>query len=262
MLFTSIISLILLNTTGAVAEQVRVIGLNIEGGYKPDATLETIVQNVKALSPADLWGFSEVTESEWPDSITEATGQNSKFVLGTTSNDRLLAVYNSEKFTLVESFELDQFKFGDNGRAPLVLHLRHLSTGTEILFVVNHLHRSANVKRSQQARGLNIWGSKNYLPIIAVGDYNFDWNISPSLPYRDRGFDLLVADDVFVWVRPDVLVKTQCSKKYNSVLDFAFVANSAKQWPRESRILSIDDNCEDTGDTYDHRPVELVIDIP
>ena len=241
------------------AEQLRVIGFNVEGGWKSDAYIETITRQVEALSPAGLWGFSEVTAQGWPRRLKNAAGPRSDMVLGSTSEDRLLAVFNTDKLTLVKSFELKHLQFGKHARPPLVLHLRFKATGTEFLFVVNHLHRRAKDKRSQQARGLNIWAASQTLPIIAVGDYNFDWNIPPAPAYRDRGYDLMTADDVFAWVRPDVLIKTHCDEKYNSVLDFVFVANAAKNWPRESRIL---DGCPDTASTSDHRPVELKIEIP
>lgn len=243
----------------AQADQFRVISFNVEAGWKPDADLKTIANQVEAMSPADLWGFSEVTEHDWPQRLQKAAGPRFDSVLGSTADDRLLAVFNTDKFTLVKSFELTHLQFGRRARPPLVLHLRRNATGTEFLFMVNHLHRGAKDKRSQQARGLNIWAAEQTLPIIAVGDYNFDWNIAPNPRYRDRGFDLITADDVFAWVRPDVLIKTHCDDRYNSVLDFAFVANAAKNWPRESRIL---EGCPDTPSTSDHRPVELTIEIP
>lgn len=246
-------------TMTAQAEQLRVIGFNVEAGWKRDADLETIARQVKDLSPVDLWGFSEVTAQNWPERLKEAAGPRSEMVLGSTSDDRLLAVFNTDKLTLVKSFELTHLQFGRYARPPLVLHLRLKVSGTEFLFMVNHLHRGAKDKRSQQARGLNIWASGQIMPIIAVGDYNFDWNIQPAPAYRDRGYDLMTADDVFAWVRPDILIKTHCGKKYDSVLDFVFVANAAKNWPRESRIL---DGCPDTPSTSDHRPVELTIEVP
>ena len=261
-LTTTVLAFALFSPQIAIAEQIRVIAFNVEGGYKADAELETIANVVKHFSPADLWGFSEVTKEVWPERLTEATGPSRKFVLGTTSDNRLLAVYDSRKFTLIRHYELSHLQFTDNGRAPLILHLRLDATGTEFLFTVNHFHRRGKDKRNQQARGLNIWASEQTLPIIAVGDFNFDWNIPPTLPYRDRGYDLMITDDAFAWVRPDVLIKTQCSKKYNSILDFAFVANDAKNWPRESRVLLAEDDCIDNEKTSDHRPIELTIDIP
>ena len=179
-------------------------------------------------------------------------------VLGKKSNDdRLLAVYNADKFTLEESFELEHLQGGWGGRAPLVLRLNR--TGTRFLFVVNHLLRDEK-KRRQQAHGLNIWADELNLPIITVGDYNFDLSLTASESSKTKGFNAMTANEVFVWIRPNTLVQTHCH--LNKILDFAFVANGAKNWRSESRILWADRDCKDTKNTSDHRPIELTIDIP
>lgn len=262
-------------TTATIAEQIRVIGFNIEAGWLPDGKYEsdliTIANQMSRISTTkptvDLWGLSEVTSSRWPENLTKAVGDNFKMVLGNKNealveSDHLLAIYNADKFTLIRSEELEYLRFG-KGRAPLVLHLKmNRPDSTELLFMVNHLHRGSEHKRHKQSMGLNKWAKKQKLPIIAVGDYNFDWKLPQEKKDWDKGYDLMTADGVFEWVRPKTLVKTQCSEKYNSVLDFAFVANGAKKWPSQSRILVSDGDCPDTLMTSDHRPVELMINIP
>ena len=159
-LFPTLIALVLCVTTVTTAEKIRVIGFNVEAGYKSDADSRTIAQQVKDRSPADLWGFSEVTAKRWPEQLTKAAGQNFKMELGSTATDRLLAIYNADKFTLMRRYELKYLQFGRGGRPPLVLHLRlkvNSPDSTDFLFVVNHLHRTADGKRSFQARGLNLW---------------------------------------------------------------------------------------------------------
>lgn len=42
--------------------------------------------------------------------------------------------------------------------------------------MVNHLYRSNNERRHAQAQGLNEWARSQTLPVIATGDYNFDWH--------------------------------------------------------------------------------------
>ncbi len=113
-----------------------------------------------------------------------------------------------------------------------------------------------------QARELNTWARLQELPIITIGDFNFDWNFIGDHS-RDNGYDLLTKDDVFAWVRPDILTPTQCHETFKSVLDFAFVAGEAKQWPREAEILERQpDYCPDTDQKADHRPIRLVISVP
>jgi len=67
---------------------------------------------------------------------------------------------------------------GGNVRAPLVAQLRLKPAGPEFLFMVNHLYRSNTEWRHEQARLLNAWARSQTLPVIAVGDYNFDWDVS------------------------------------------------------------------------------------
>ena len=153
-LFATLTALVLCVTTVTTAEQIRVIGFNVEAGWKSEADLGTIARQVKDLSPADslvdLWGFSEVTAKHWPERLKRAAGQNFRMVLGKKSNDdRLLAVYNADKFTLEESFELEHLQGGWGGRAPLVLRLNR--TGTRFLFVVNHLLRDEKKRRQHTA---------------------------------------------------------------------------------------------------------------
>ena len=75
---------------------------------------------------------------------------------------------------------------------------------------------------------------------------------------HDKGWDLITADNVFTWVKPDKLVATICSNRHNSVLDFVFVAGEAKNWPAPSVILYGDPSdayCPDDQTTSDHRPI-------
>ncbi|MBD1998510.1 hypothetical protein H6G00_18060 [Leptolyngbya sp. FACHB-541] len=83
---------------------------------------------------------------------------------------------------------------------------------------------------------------------------------------RDAGFDLLTQNEAFVWIRPKELVATLCSTKYNSILDFVFVANAAKTWTVESsEVLFADPTsnyCPDDEITSDHRPIEATFQLP
>src|SRR5690606_3516820 len=135
-----------------------------------------------------------------------------------------------------------------------------LDTGIEFIVMVNHLHRSNPGIRHRQAQALNAWAAEQTLPVIAIGDYNFDYNL-PSGISRDAGFDLMTADGHWVWVQPAALVTTQCSGwpcQYNSVLDFVFVAGPAQAWPVWSEIVVEANDFPDDLTTPDHRPVLAV----
>ncbi len=69
---------------------------------------------------------------------------------------------------------------------------------------------------------------------MAVGDYNFDWQVNGGDTDHDAGFDALTEDNIFVWIRPATLIRTQCSA-HDSVLDFVFVAGPAREWGPRAR---------------------------
>lgn len=244
----------------AYSQTLTVVGFNVESG---GASLPVLSQVVAKLQGVDLWGFSEVQNQQWLNAFKTAAadGEGVQFdgVLGTTGRDDSLAiVYNSTKLEFLRSMELHNINVSGTVRAPLVAHFRlRAQPQVEILFMVNHLYRGSTERRHQQAQLLNQWARQQALPVIAVGDYNFDWNVNGGDTDHDPGFDFMVAGDVFRWLRfPSPMVKTQCSANFNSVLDFVFVAGPAKQWQAEPSILFANDAtyCQQSRNS-DHRPV-------
>ena len=171
----------------------------------------------------DVWGLSEVNDAD-DARLFEAgaeQGENANFtrVLGSTGGgDRLLLLYDEGRFDLVRKGELDAINVRGNVRAPLYAQLRDARTGAEFIFMVNHLYRSDDAARHWQAAALNDWAEAQTLPLIAVGDYNFDWSVEGGERDHDAGYDNLTADGVWKWVRPAALVSTQDSR-YDDVLD-------------------------------------------
>jgi hypothetical protein len=182
-------------------------------------------------------------------------------ILGTTGGgDRLLIMYNSDRFDVVRQFEPTDIDLGGNVRAPLVAHFRFKPSGPEFLFMVNHLYRTNTERRHEQALLLNQWARQQTLPIIAVGDYNFDWDVTHGDTVHDPGYDLLTGDGVLTWVRPPQLIRTQCS--FDSVLDFVFVAGAAQQWRASSEILAPEESyCPSDQSRSDHRPVLALFEL-
>ena len=256
----------LLIAAGAAAQAGRltVVNWNVESG---GAQVGTITQRIRAFQGVDLWGFEEVLDSTWAQSFEVAAevGENADFrrVLGTTGGeDRLLVLYNSARFDLLGTQELMQLNIGGHVRAPLIARLRDRQTGTEFLFMVNHLYRSNTQARRDQARGLNQWAQSQTLPVIAVGDYNFDWSVVGGDTQHDAGFDLMTQGGAFTWVRPATLVRSECAPQYDSVLDFAFVTAPARAWPATSEIVVAPGDCPDGPTKPDHRPVRTVFTLP
>lgn len=245
------------------AESLSVVSYNVESGGAEPGVISMIVEEIYGI---DIWGFSEVRE-QWRNALVDAAGRarGADFdgVLGTTGGaDRLLIAFNSVRFELVTSEELNDINQG-NHRAPLVVHLRQRSDGMELLVVVNHLARANEALRHTQATKLNAWGATSSLPVLAMGDYNFDWHVVNGDTDHDDGFDNMTSDGVFEWIRPDALIRTQCNLNFNSVLDFVFFAGAARSWPSEAQILRREPSYCDLKTTHkdkvpDHRPLRVV----
>ena len=131
------------------------------------------------------------------------------------------------------------------------------SSGEEFIFMVNHLARGDANLRQRQASGLKSWAESQTLPIVAVGDYNFDYDIDEGL--GNPAFDSLQVDNVWAWIRPERLNKTQFSSRFYSVLDFIFIANEPPNCTVDSSILTNGFPSQDDGRRSDHRPVEARI---
>lgn len=246
------------------AETLTVVGFNVEsGGSDP----KLVAEQIRGIGAgAQLWGLAEV-ESAGDLAIFEQAADTSakadfRQILGTTGDeDRLAILYNADRLELVGSEELGRLNPRGKVRAPLVGCFQVRGSDVKFLFVVNHLYRGSAEGRHEQAEGLNGWAQGQRLPIIAVGDYNFDWSVREGERDHDRGYDLMTEGGVFRWVRPERLFRSQCSK-HDSILDFVFVANGARQWKGASRILAGDSGyCRDYQNS-DHRPVLAAFEVP
>ncbi len=251
----SLVITLLFLALAANAQQLTVASFNVESG---EATTSRLRQDIRRVPASDVWGFSEVLNDSWGaafETELSSTGTNYDRILGTTGgDDRLLIVYNAARLERIRHFEL--LDIGTGGRAPLVAHLRFRDGGQEFLFMVNHLNRGNAARRHEQATLLNNWAMTQPLPVIAVGDYNFDWNLPNGDANHDLGYDNLTRGDVFRWVRPATLIKTQCDPNFNSVLDFVFVTGAAKAWPATSVIQFPETSyCQDDNQRSDHRAV-------
>ena len=120
--------------------------------------------------------------------------------------------------------------------------------------MVNHLARGSTDIRDEQAIGLRQWAEMQTLPVIAVGDYNFDYRIDDGEGNIAMG--LFLTNNIWKWVKPDRLHQTQGSQRFYSVLDFIFTANMPNNWIADSSILIDNPTSNDLVNTSDHRPIE------
>ena len=228
-----------------------------------DADINTVAARIAEIDGVDLWGFAEVNRASAARNLEQAAeqGETGDFaaVMGTSGEPiRLVALYDDSRFDLLDWYEIEAINTTGNARAPMVLHLRDTASGVEFLFMVNHLYRSRDAERHKQAQMLNDWAEQQTLPIIAVGDYNFDWDVKSAEGAHDQGYDLMTADGAWKWVQPARLVTTQCSGwpcRYNSVLDFVFAAGPAQKWQAQSEIVVAPGDFPDDTAKSDHRPV-------
>ncbi len=216
-----------------------------------------IARQMKKIQDIDIWALEESTEN-WIDPVGEVLGQQYNSIHGTTGfkNSKLQIYYNESKLVLLEHIELDYINSFHRVRAPLVAKFKIKDSEQIFLVMVNHLYRGKATARHQQAQQINDWVKEQQYPVIAVGDYNFD--LSPyNISEHDLGFDLITQNNLMSWIMPKHLLPSQCDERYNSILDFIFVGNAAKEWHGESEILFTEDEqyCKMLGENSDHRPI-------
>lgn len=258
---------ICLNACSVQAEQLRVITYNVESNPIERTNPRLVAEDLKLIPPADIWGLTEVGNANDAEIFTLAIARgnpNYQSILGTTGgSDRLQIIFNSQRLALIDSREIANI---GGTRAPLVAKFRFLPNNQEFLFVVNHFNRVDADKRELQAQNLREWGRSQGLPIIAVGDYNFDFSISTQR--GNQAFDIFLSDDTFVWLKPNCLSRgtcpttgTQCNPRYDGILDFIFLGNQAQTWRGSSEIIFKDKPvCEKNNRGYsDHYPVKAEI---
>jgi hypothetical protein len=275
----TLVAIVFATATANAQYELSVLGWNSEsGGADPD----TVAARIAAFDGVDLWGLCEVQE-DWEATFVAAAGvgEDAAFagILGTTGGaDRLLVIYDPARLTLLDHEELNEINPGNRVRSPLVARFRFEAADQEFLFVVNHLYRTRDDARLEQSRLLREWAGTADVPIIAVGDYNYDWRVDGGETDHDAGYDELVAGGTFVWVRPQILIPTQYSTSYApAVLDFVFLAGgrggtagigeaagtggatvttaAGAVVTGTSAIVFVSGDFPDTADTPDHRPI-------
>ena len=224
-----------------------------------------IAKQLSETNRYDVYGLCEVL----PESIelyTNAVGDNYEAIASRSGrSDRLLIMYDAKKFERLQRLELDDINFEYRYRSPLVAHLKHKATGQQIMVMNNHLARGREEVRTRQAEQLVEWARNQNVPIIAVGDYNFDYVFKTRR--GNDGFNAMMRDNIWQWVEPVELIDTNWFDNPSnpdgrddyegSILDFAFVAGAATEWNAECRVIVRPGDFPDDETTSDHRPFEV-----
>lgn len=257
-------------TAQASAIDLTVISFNVESDR--DTNPEVVANVMKKITTdhnPHIWGLSEVRARDF-ETYRKAAGSNFKIIKGLSGRaDRLAIVYDPKVLTQIEVKELSA---AGGSRHPLMAKFKLNGSQREFYFVVNHLQRGKSQVRQNQARWLNKWvqnmtKAKDKPAIVFAGDYNFD--VDPDTKKGNKAFDLFMLNKAVHWIEPPCIAQgdcpetgTGCDRRYNSILDFVFLAGNAFNWKATSEILFKDDSsyCGDerTGGS-DHRPVKAVL---
>ena len=245
---------------------IRILAWNIESD---GANIDVIAQQLTELDSYDIYGFTEVMPKEWP-AIKESLGDGYVFWYSKTGyDDRTAFAISKQRFAVIKKYELGRFEDKSlnpgNYRSPHVYELEDKVTGKKFAIMLNHLARGKAEVRQEQAEGLRRWGRSMNLPVIAIGDYNFDYVFETAK--GNKAFDLFMADDTFEWVKPEPLIDSNwfdgdrdgVDDYPGSILDFAFVAGEAKTWSPISKVIVRGGDFPDDDQTSDHRPIELIV---
>ena len=255
-----------------IKSKVNVVGWNVEsGGNDPDVIAVQI-----ANLDCDILALNEVSQNniatyDYAFQLGSDCLGNSKFIKTKSGRgDKLAIFFDNSRFELTQSVELNrygQYTLNDgNHRSPLFIVLKDRKTCFEFIVMTNHLARRSISLRLSQAAGLREWARDSNMPIIAIGDFNFDYSFENS--QGNESFVEFMRDGVWEWVAPNPLIDTQWSDhngedRYpDSLLDFAFVANGAKSLCCKCEVIVTPGDFPDNEQTSDHRPVSLTFQLP
>ncbi len=252
-------------TESTASNQFSILAWNIETGGSEVATIK---QQLEGLKPFDVLALSEVPKKAAAE-FSMRWGPNTAVVGEKGGEACMLLAWDPSKFDKLQTQEIthiNQQEFAPGIQfAPLVAELLHKPSDTKVLIVMNHLARGSEQLRNRQATMLVEWAKEQTLPIIAVGGYNFDYDI----PTRkgNQAFDLFLNDQTWQWIQPNPMVDTNWADRNNdgkddypdSMLDFSFAAGAAKQWELKSEIIVREGDFPDNDQTSDQRPIRTTV---
>lgn len=251
-------------SSGNIPFSLKFLSWNVESDGSEPAT---IAKQLGELGQYDVIALTEVLPQASA-GFCESFGDDYQYVMGDTGrNDRMMLIYNTSSLKYIRKFELHDVNYKRKYRSPLVVHFKDLLAGKELLVMVNHLARGSEEARQLQAKKLVEWARQESMPIVALGDYNFDYVFKTRS--GNEAFRVFMKDNVWEWVEPFELVDTNWYDNPEepdgkddypgSMLDFVFVAGPAKDWTKSCKIIVRDGDFPDDEETSDHRPYELIV---
>ena len=89
--------------------------------------------------------------------------------------------------------------------------------GKVFLLVTNHLARGNAEIRQAQAVGLREWARDQTLPVICVGNFNFDYNFADE--NGNEAFREFMRDGVWKWVKSAEWIDTNWADRNDDDID-------------------------------------------
>jgi hypothetical protein len=261
-----VISMIASTLTGIRAEEVKVLSWNIEIGGSDPAVIQSQLETMRGTF--DILALSEVPEDELK--RFGSFFQSDSFIAGRSGDNAcLLIAWNGDKLEMVDHQELLQWnniQLAQNSlNPPLVSTFKVKGTDRAFQLVNNHFIRGSAQRRNQQAEAMVGWAEKQTIPVVAVGDYNMDYDFPTEK--GNAAFDIMLKGNVFQWVKPTKLIDTNWADRDkdgmddypDSMLSFTFTAHY--KWKCSVNVIVRDGDFPDDKTTSDHRPTLTTIEI-
>jgi len=286
---------VFLSIAAARGEEFRLLAWNVESnrpGQPPVSDADVVADQLAELlrNPAtrsQIVALSEVepkTVERYRRAVAGGLDGDVDFVTsasgGYADADSLMVVVDARRFRIDDVFELHRYagikanftvdqetssEYGSvRARSPLIAKVHDHASGRPFWLIVVHLARGEEELRVDQARALRRWAADRSEPIVAAGDFNFDYVFATAR--GNAAFDAMLEGGTWKWLKPDPLVDSNWSEDRQkgmpgvdsypgSILDFVFVANGAKGWRGTSDVVVRAGDFPDDNRTSDHRPI-------
>lgn len=290
-----LLTVVMLLSCGFVAaEDFRILSWNVESnrpGQPPVSDAATIAAELKQLAAAPATRFEILALSEvepktmeiFKAAVAEGLGKPVDYVSsasgGFADTDSLILLVDTSRFEIADAMELHRYaglkgNFNNDAaaqepgalraRSPLAVKLVSKTNSKSFWVIANHLARGEEDLRTEQAKMLRKWALDSTQPVIAAGDFNFDYEFKTE--QGNAGFVAMMEGGTWTWLKPNPLVDSNWADDRNikerrvdrypdSILDFVFVANEAKNWNGVSSVVVRPGDFPDSDKTSDHRPL-------
>ena len=242
-----------------------------------------VAEQILKIGRFDILVVQEVESADalklYTDTVATAFGGRWRYVISESgfNTDRqpdfLGIIYPTELFRQLATTELHVIRSNENGtpygdpdwslRAALVLRLQHVASGKEFQIATVHLKCCDEPGiRTHQTAALAKELVRTGLPTVLLGDTNIP--IEPAQNGPDgsnmQSFVNLTTGASLEWVKPMNPVKTQCSPKYNSMLDQVYAPAPLAPGSQVEIKFPESEYCELDAQGYaDHRPLVAVL---